>query len=347
MKNKKKCQVCNFESDSDVNFSDHFLGHRHKGSVDKLRRSDPTVKICEYCGNSFKHPNNFYRHRKNRCEVKCGLQWVNDIEENAQQRITELEHENEKLKMEMKYQIKLGKAAEKDKCQQQLIEVLQSKINTVNVPVTVNCQQNINTLITNNKCENLNRHCSDVLDMDTFIENYKTKYPLSYHQTKILLENYQMSGIRSYVPGFFSYLQNNYLDQVRELNDRDTSTEHQRYQHNPQPDVILPFVSSDASLRSHFEKSKDGWKRANNLDKIKKLIIISNDQIYKHHNELIPMTPYESQMIANAILRKSTYNTAQDIMEKRLTNGMMNMNMNMNKDVKDVKLIKRYSDGSK
>jgi hypothetical protein len=49
-------------------------------------------------------------------------------------------------------------------------------------------------------------------------------------------------------------------------------------------------------------------------------------------------------MIANAILRKSTYNTAQDIMEKRLTNGMMNMNMNMNKDVK---LIKRYSDGSK
>jgi hypothetical protein len=311
MKSKQKCLICNFESDSKVNFAEHFLGRKHKGSVTKLRSSDPTVKICEYCGSSFKHPNNFYRHRKNRCEVKCDVTWANELDEDAQLRISELEHENEKLKLEMKYQVKLGKAEEKDKCQQQLIEVLQSHINTV--PVTVNCQQNINTLITNNKCENLNRHCSDVLDMDTFIENYKTKYPLSYHQTKILLENYQMSGIRSYVPGFFSYLQNNYLDQMRELSLADNDNSQSQ-------DIILPFISSDASLRSHFEKSKHGWRRSNNLDKIKKLIIISNDQIYKHHNEVIPMTPYESQMIANAILRKSTYNNAHEIIEKRAGN---------------------------
>jgi ferritin-like metal-binding protein YciE len=127
--------------------------------------------------------------------------------------------------------------------------------------------------------------------------------------------------VRACVPGFFSYLQDNYLDQMKDMGIEKNLEQSQ--------DVILPFVCSDSALRSHFEKHKDGWKRTNNIDKIKKLIIISNDHIYKHHKEIIPMTPYESHMIANAILRKSSYVDAMGKIEKKMNNKPINKSVKM------------------
>lgn len=310
------CLVCQYQSTSMKDFNTHFTRSPHKEIISNLRSSNHELKVCEYCGGLFKHSNNFYRHRKNRCIGKIGFKDGNckNIKDDAM-KIIKLEHENEKLKLEMKYKEKLAKEKAKTtktrvEYQKQMIESLQYQANT-NIStsgLTVNCQQNnIANLINGNKGENLNRYLDEVLDLDTFTENYQTEFPLSYDETKVLLENYQMSGIKSYAPGFFSYLQNNYSTQIKELTGGNTES-------------VLPFIMTDGSLRTHFEKTKLGWKKSSNLDKIKKLIIISNDQIYKHHSEIIPMSAYERQVIANAILRKSSYYEAENIMKKKIEN---------------------------
>jgi len=308
------CLVCQYQTVSKKDFNTHFTRSPHKEIISNLRAKNNDLKVCEYCGSVFKHSNNFYRHRKSRCMAKFGFNESKPgISKTDAMKIVKLEHENEKLKLEMKYKEKLAKEKEKNNLtkveyQKQMIENLQYQANSnVNSPgLTVNCQQNnIANLISGNKGENLNRYLNEVLDLDTFTENYQTQFPLSYDETKVLLENYQMSGIKSYVPGFFSYLQNNYSTQIKEI----TGDENES---------VLPFVMSDASLRTHFEKTKVGWKKSSNLDKIKKLIIISNDQIYKHHSEIIPMSAYERQVIANALLRKSSYHEAEKIMKNKI-----------------------------
>ena len=326
MENLQNCMLCEFETNSENEFLAHFSRKKHKEIIANLSRQNSGQKICEYCGSIFKHSNNFYRHRKSRCTIKNSIQnrkkqgkYPQDTNNNLE--IIRLEHENEKLKMEMKYQEELSREKEKNtqtqmKYQEEVINTLKSyheqASSNIHPGVTVNCQQNIAALITGNKKDNLNRHLDEVLDLDTFTENYKNKFSLSYDETRSLLQKYHDSGLKSYVPDFFSCLQSNYKSQVKKIFD---------YEHDPE--TVLPFLSSDNSLRTYFEKTQEGWKRSSDIDKIKKLIIISNDQIYKHHSQIIPITPYERQVIANALLRNSTYDAAEVVMKKKIT-GQIN-----------------------
>ena len=150
------------------------------------------------------------------------------------------------------------------------------------------------------KKDKLNLYFNNTIDFDTFIEKYKqdSRYQLTYDETKVLLENAEHLGINSYGHGLYTYLKKKCL-QMNEL------------PNNTPDELIMPFVNTDSNLRSHYEMTKDGWSRITSDDKIKKLVVISNDHIYTHHKKFIPLTSRQKQSVTNILLRKSDFKLAE------------------------------------
>lgn len=309
-------------------------------------------KKCLICGKQFKHYSSYHRHCKYRCDPIYDVDESNDkiydksfnsikdfkenyyenkkgnksFDKNDKDNLTELKHQLELLKQRIEFKDTISNLEkqnvelERDLTVQGLndkIEYLEQNQKLI-VANNNNAHNNApkmtqqNTVNISNpsiiaKQNNLNVHFGEMIDFDTFIENYKTKFPLTYEESKVLLENYHHSGIKSYGNGLFSILKKNCAKQLSELIGEDVDT------------PILPFVLSDSGLRKHLEKTPAGWIPASTRDKIKKLVVISNDQIYKHHNDCIPMSAYEKELITNSILRKSDYHYAQLAIQKRNT----------------------------
>jgi hypothetical protein len=78
--------------------------------------------------------------------------------------------------------------------------------------------------------------------------------------------------------------------------------------------IILPFLLSDKSLREHFEKSVNGkWDKTTMCDNIKRLVTITNDQVYKHHNQFMDINGPQRKRIINGILKASCYSVLSHI----------------------------------
>jgi hypothetical protein len=270
------------------------------------------LKICPDCGKHFRHSSSYYRHSKS-CNNTC-----NPIKTGPTE-LLELIHENEKLKLEIKYQSQLAqKDVEKFKMGMELRETFlnqqqkttyspppkQLQVNNNNFKDIININGDNNTLLT--KKDTMNLYFGQTLDLDTFIQNFETKYPLTHEETRTLAENYQHSGIKSYGPGLLCYLKKNYIRQIKDITGQE-----------PDDDVVMPFISSDGTLRTHLEKAAEGWEIVKDINKIDKIIVVSNDYIYSYHNTHLPLGSKERKIVSNSMLRNSTYDNAKDIAKRK------------------------------
>ena len=301
----------NFNETTKVNKTTKAIKAIKSNEKPKNREESKDTRECQDCGKVFKHYSSYHRHRKYRCdtkeEEKDDLLKLKHQLELLQQRIeyqdtiSNLERQNVELEKNLTIQSYQEKLDYLEKSQNHSKNLTQNTVNISNPSIVT-------------KQNTLNVHFGEMIDLDTFIENYKTKYPLTYDETKVLLENYHHSGIKSYGAGLFSLLKKNCSKQLSELIGEDIET------------PILPFVLSDSGLRKHLEKTPEGWIPASTRDKIKKLVVISNDQIYKYHNDMIPLSAYEKELITNSILRKSDYHYAQLAIQKQSHAGNDQLN---------------------
>jgi len=319
------CNSCSYSTDVKFNYDRHTKSSKHlkKTEIPELSENlKPVVSLklnapeelksfkkCPDCEKVFRHSSSYHRHRKYRCGT------IKD-EKDEEDDLIRLKHQVELLQQQMKFKStisnleKQNAELERDLTIQSCHEKLEyiennQKLIVANKSLTQQNTVNISNPSIISKQNNLNVHFGEMIDLDTFIENYSTTCPLTFDETKVLLENYHHSGIKSYGPGLFAFLKKNCSRQLSELIGEEVNT------------PILPFVVSDSGLRKHLEKTPDGWFPISTRDKIKKLVVISNDQIYKYHKDCIPMSAYEKELITNAILRKSDYHCAQLAIQKR------------------------------
>jgi hypothetical protein len=330
------CEVCNYISSSYHNFSQHNTTKKHILKT-KIYKNDTdltntNIFSCINCKKAYKYQSGLSRHYK-----ICNFQ-INSIE-NARIKADSL-ITIEKLKCKNKLKLKdLEKELE--------LKALENKHLKSQI-VNNNSQTNItvNNNVKISKLQYLNNNFSNVIDINTFIDNYKNKYGLTNDQTKILLENYQSDGINACISAMVYYLKKSAVQQYKELNGLDIKMEN----------IILPFLLSDKSLREHFEKSVNGkWDKTTMCDNIKRLVTITNDQVYKHHQQFMDINGPQRKRIINGILKASCYsvlthisdpyvykciegtdtNIINDVVSKNTTDTMKDT-----KDTKDIKDIK-------
>jgi hypothetical protein len=294
------CKTCNYFTSSNNNLKKHFNTQKHI----KLCNLDTEPFItCKYCNKEYKHHSGLYRHTKickNNTEISKKDIEIND----CKLEIEKLKKKNEiqKIKHKKELEIKLLKEQHKSalalKEQEYTIKNLQ-----------INNQTNCNNTIINNtiKVSNLdflNSNFSNVIDIYTFIENYKNKFGLTKEQSLTLLENYKNTGINSCIASIVYYLKKSAIEQYKELKGIDVEFEN----------VILPFILSDKCLRDHFEKSNTGlWDKTTMIDNIRKIITITNDQIFKHHNETMFLHDSQKKRVVNGVLKASGYSRLAEI----------------------------------
>jgi replication factor C subunit 2/4 len=119
------------------------------------------------------------------------------------------------------------KIMEKSNQIQQINNTMNNSNNTNN---NIN-NQTINNNIKISKIQYLNVNFPNVLDMNTFIDNYKNSFPLTHDQTKILLENFETNGINSCISDIIHYLKKSAVQQYKEIKGQDIDMNN----------IILPF----------------------------------------------------------------------------------------------------------
>jgi hypothetical protein len=284
------CDICKYDTTVIYNLQKHFTTQKHINMVEygKLYLS------CDHCNQKYTHLSSLCRHQK-----KCRNNNVNlEIE------LIKKDIEINKLKSEITikdYEKKLEiKEMENKHMQQQLIN------QTNNI-------QNAKTIINNNvkvsKIEFLNTNFNDVIDINTFIENYKNEYGLTNKQTETLLENYKNGGINSCISSLVYYLKESAIQQYKEIKGKEIAM----------VDVIFPFILSDKCIRDHFEKNISGnWDKTTAIDNIKKIVGITDDHVYKHHNTYMYLSDSQKKKLVNGVLKASGYEKLTGIIKPDL-----------------------------
>ena len=357
----------NKEIEADYNFIFNFIELYNYEKSEILLLFENEIYKCEYCNKEFNLYYNCNRHQKLYCQKNKNLEndknnkkiktklnekenklleresKILDIENELNKKKNELiEIESKLLKKENELIKKDNEILKKEKQNEKKIKSILKKENkllkkyntttnnTTNNTTTnnTNCIQintNINiinpiNLIT--KKDKLNHYLSNIIDIDTFIKNYETnqKYQLTYEESKLLLENTESNGYKSFANGLSHYINNKYNLQMIDLLGIDLNKQH-----------ILPFINNDLNCRSHLEKIPESWEITNMNDKIKQIIVISNKQIYNHHQKRCIFTETEGKSIVNILLRKSNYKNIEnnfEILQEKL--AIKNNNNNNN-----------------
>ncbi len=278
------CELCNYITNLNHDYRKHLTTQKHLKMVlcEKIlnESSDNKPLKCNYCKKKYKSEIYLHKH-----ESKCQLVHTDNIEI---------------IKMKYKYEQQI--ALEKLKCKQ--LELILANNNKV-----INNNQNINTVNNNNinqqnnninltKIQNLNLNFGDVIDINTFIENYKNEYGLTNKQTETLLDNYKNGGINSCINSLVYYLKESAIQQYKEIKGKEIAM----------ADIILPFILGDECIRSHFEKNDSGqWDKTIMIDNIRKIVGITDDHVYKHHNTYLQLNDQHKKKLIHGVLKSSDY----------------------------------------
>jgi hypothetical protein len=320
------CSICNFTTTTYNRLKQHNKTKKHLLLLEVQKTNEieknnlNTGFICFVCNKEYKYRNNLSRHQKT-----CKPYEIDNYNSNQQNNdhilmIERLKHDNELSKKELA-KLKYDTEINKKEFQKQLkikelekeleLQKLENKHLQSQIVHNSNSHTNItvNNTVKISKLHYLNTNFSNVIDINTFIDNYKNKYGLTNDQTKILLENYQSDGINACISAMVYYLKKSAARQYKELNGIDIKLEN----------IILPFLLSDKSLREHFEKSVNGkWDKTTMCDNIKRLVTITNDQVYKHHNQFMDINGPQRKRIINGILKSSCYSVLSQISDPNL-----------------------------
>jgi hypothetical protein len=296
------CTVCNYTTNTLHNLKIHNNSKKHLNIINAINNK----LICPNCNKQYTHKSSLSRH-KSLCKSSSNkLLYEYEIERIKK----DYEHklEIERLKSELNKK-DFEKIIETNNLERKLeIKELENKhllIQSKNqINNVVNTTNNTINVVKISKVEYLNLNFSNVIDIHTFIDNYRNKYGLNNDQTKTLLENYQTDGVNGCINALVYYLKKSAIQQYKELKGEELGLEN----------VILPFILSDKSLREHFEKSINGsWDKTTMIDNLKKIVTITNDQIYKHHNQFMGFNGPQRKRIINGLLKASAFSILTDI----------------------------------
>ncbi len=255
-------------------------GYSKSKLLDIIKYSYKNMKdilVCEYCNKSFSSNRCKRIHLDKYCKSKdqYGIELENKI----------LKKENVNLKTE--------NSILKDQLKEQKVQPI------INITQTNNIQnQNIQTNINiSTKKDKLNTYYDKTIDMDTFIDKYKNdpKYQLTSREAEVLLDILEFNGYIGYSNGLSTYLKNK-CDLI--FND---------IHNNPdlEEQSILPFINNDTKHRTHYEKNKSSWVVVKNDENLKEILLISNNQLYNHHNKNAIFNSRETKMVINNLLKKT------------------------------------------
>ena len=148
------------------------------------------------------------------------------------------------------------------------------------------------------KLENLNIHYSTTLDINTFISNYDNpKYSLTQQEAMNVIEACQSGNINIITNSFIYCVKQNMIKQTADLQNIST------------PNLILPFVSGDHSLRYHYEKNTPtNWNKTTSRHNIHTLVNTIHTQIQTQTNQPIFLLTPQKHKIASLMIKDSTIN---------------------------------------
>ncbi len=272
------CLVCKYSSSSNYNFKCHIKSKKHINNINNINdindKSFNNLFVCINCNNKYKYYSGLYRHLG-----KCKI--VNNL--------VIIQKENEQLKQALE------------------IEKLKNELNIIKNSIEIksvvtNSNNTINNIVNNvknvSKIENLNINFGDVIDINTFIENYKNEYGLTNKQTEVLLINYKENGINSCISSLVYYLKESAIQQYKELKGKEITM----------ANIILPFILSDKYLRDHFEKTINGnWDKTTVIDNIKRIVGITDDHVFKHQKTYMHLSDAQKKKLVNGLLKASGY----------------------------------------
>ena len=295
-----KCDVCNYSTTKHNSIKQHFSTKKHIILVN-ISNSDMIFR-CFDCNKKYKYQSGLCKHKK-----ICKFFQYNNINENSEYNIDNIDNvDNIKKDYEQKLEI------EKLKNELNIKKLEIKDIEHKNLQLYVNTHQNtvktVNNTIINNikisKVEYLNINFGDVIDINTFIDNYKNQYGLTNKQTETLLDNYKNGGINSCISSLVYYLKESAIQQYKEIKGKEIAM----------ADIILPFILTDKYIRDHFEKTINGqWDKTTMIDNIKKIVGITDDHVYKHHNTYMYLSDAQKKKLINGVLKASGYSKLSEI----------------------------------
>jgi hypothetical protein len=290
--NNKQCVHC---SKSFATFSNKNI-HEKKCKKNPILLNEMNDIKCKICEKSFSSMSNKNRHEKV-CIIKSTNESLQSIENDDDKKDNDKKNEIDYLMDKLSSLLKMN------------IDNVQNNQNIINNTNNLNIQINNIYKTPKDKLDNCLR--KDMIDLDTFIENYKNdpKYHLTKDESLVLLENSEKLGIISYGEGLYTYLKKKYCLQLETL----------RGEKLIYTDISLPFICKDMNMRSHYQLDKNGWKLIKTTDKIKSLINISDKQIFKHHNKFIYYTSKRGKdTVIKILLKKSDYNDLESKLDSLL-----------------------------
>jgi hypothetical protein len=265
------CDTCDFSSNNKYHYQRHVQTKKHQ----LLGFSEKREFICE-CGKKFKHKSSYSRH-KNTCDTHDEykpsrnndllLEQVLKMSQNTINIMSELQKNNSEQQVKnFDNFIKL---------QEKQTEIFKEAIKYSNNTTTNNVQLN-NPIINGQKTiQFLNQNLPDMIDMETFVTNYKGHYHLNEDETKTLLESYQLNGVKGYAKCLSFFLKDNCNRQLKDKNIEYPIK------------ISFPLTLTDSNLRSVKVKTDKGWGTTTDDQVLSRIIIISNDQVYLHHKTCI------------------------------------------------------------
>ena len=260
----------------------------------KINQSSIIILYCSFCNKEYSHSSSLYRHKK-----ICNKKPVDIITISEMERIKN-EYEN-KLKIRDK-DLKI-KELENKNLQLQLKSIVSS--NNINNNTNINIINNNINNINISKLDYLNLNFSNVIDFDTFLDNFSNKYCLSEKQTHKILKNYLKDGIDSYISTVDYYVKDS---AIRQYNDLGIIVSHNT--------VVLPFLSPDKSLREYFKKIVI-WNKTTDKEPIEKIITIINKKILEDTKFSINFDNQQKNKTTNGFLKKASYsNATKDLIVK-------------------------------
>ncbi len=321
------CNICNYYTTTKHNLNNHYNTQKH---LNELNECYNNSYYCNNCNKQYKYMSGLNRHKKNCINTNNNntnnTNNTNNNNTNNNNQNINTKNEIEIIKQEYEHKLEIEKLKNKLELKDLENKTLKLQLNNTN-------NQIANTINNNNiknisKIQNLNINFGDVLDINTFIENYKNEYGLTKNQTETLLENYKMGGINSCIYSLVYYLKESASKQYKDTKCKIV----------PLSDVILPFILSDKYLRDHFEKSINGhWNKTTSIDNIKKIVGITDEQIFKHHNTYMCLSNSQNKRLINGILKSSEYSKLLDVSKLNLynTNNELENNENENNNNND------------
>jgi hypothetical protein len=271
-------------------------------SLSEEKAINPKIFQCVFCNKEFKnkfckcrHEEKCKKNEKNTSSNTSPNNPPNDLSNDLSNEVKDLKNMVQNLTETIKTSININKTTNNIQC-----NVNSNNVNNVNIQIHNNYMS---------KKDKLNHYFKNMIDIDTFTDNYKnnSKYHLTKDEAQILLENSEKLGIPSYGEGLYTYLKKKYCLQLKDL----TGQELKHYE------SILPFICADINHRSHYEYSdKNGWVLLKLTDKLKKIVDISDKQIYDHHNKFICYPSKKGKItVVNVFLKKADYSEIEQKLE--------------------------------